>query len=86
MNKIIPLLIHTCQSKQFNYEKKIFAALPASCLFACIQNTETASAQNIPAEADGYLLDSSANIDFALKSAKCIESGDIIYIYYKFIT
>ena len=57
-------------------KKMIFAALAASCLFACTPKTETASTQSTPPEADGYTLASSANIDLAYKSAKCIESGD----------
>jgi hypothetical protein len=54
--------------------------LAALYLFECTQTTKIASAQNVPTEADGYLLDSSANIDFAFKSVKCIELGGIIYI------
>ena len=59
--------------------------MAASCLFECSQKTKTAKAENVPAEADNYFLNYATNIDLAFKSVKFIESGDIIYIYYKFI-
>jgi hypothetical protein len=69
---IISFLIHNGQSKQFNYEKKSLQRWPLYS-YECTPKTKTASVQNVPAEVDGHSLDSSANIDYAFKSTKCIE-------------
>lgn len=57
-------------------KKIILAAFVASSLFACQSKTESTSTNNFPAEADGYTLEASDNIELAKKSAKYIESGD----------
>jgi len=57
-------------------KKIILAAFVASSLFACQSKTESTSTNNFPAEADGYTLAASDNIELARKSAKYIESGD----------
>lgn len=58
-------------------KKIIFSAFIAACIFACQPKSETStSTNNFPADADGYTLAASDNIELARKSAKCIETGD----------
>jgi ketosteroid isomerase-like protein len=58
-------------------KKIIFSAFIAASIFACQPKSETTtSTNNFPADADGYTLAASENIELAKKSAKCIETGD----------
>jgi hypothetical protein len=57
-------------------KKILLFSIVATSLFACSQKSENTSANNFPADASGYTLDNSANIELSKKSAKCIETGD----------
>jgi hypothetical protein len=62
--------------KPKNMKKFILMSFVAATAFACNPKTESATTSATPKEATGYILDSSANIELAKKSAKCLESGD----------
>jgi len=57
-------------------KKILLFSILATSLFACSQKTENTTANNVPADASGYTLENSANIELSKKSAKCIETGD----------
>lgn len=48
----------------------------AGAMYACSPKAETTTAKNVPAEATGYTLENTANVELSRKSAKYIETGD----------
>jgi hypothetical protein len=59
-------------------KKLILACFVASAIFACTPQAEKTDSATYPADAVGYNLDSSANIDLVLKMTKAFESMDSV--------
>ena len=57
-------------------KKLIFVVLATTSLIACQSKTENTA--NYPANASGYNVDSSANIDLVLKSVKAMDASDTV--------
>jgi hypothetical protein len=59
-------------------KKFILSCFVASAIFACSPTTEKTSNPDYPADAVGYNIDSSANIDLVKKMITAFEAGDSV--------